>query len=117
MRYLCLGYHDMAKWNAMADAERNALVAETKAYEQKLRCSGHFLDGKALQGPENSVTLGFERGAISITDGPFAETKEQLGGVMILQADDLNHAIQLVSQIPCMRVGGHLEIRAINEAL
>src|SRR4051812_13336244 len=117
MKYLCLGYHEEQTWQRMPDAERAALLEETLAYGAMLRRNGHVLDDKALQSATSAATLRFEKGNVSVTDGPFAETKEQLGGVMVLEADDLNHAIQLMSQLPCMRVGGALEIRPINEAL
>jgi hypothetical protein len=117
MKYLCLGYHDEQTWNAMSPQERQALLDETFAYQDDLRKNGHYIDGKALQGARSAATLRFEKGHLSVTDGPFAETKEQLGGVMVLEAADLNHAIQLMSQLPCMRPGGVLEIRSINEEL
>ena len=70
-----------------------------------------------MQPCNTAATLRFDGGKMLVTDGPFAETKEQLGGVIVLEATDLNHAIQLMSRMPCMRVGGTLEIRPINEAL
>ena len=119
MKYLCLGYHREKLWEELGDRERRALIEESVAYEALLRKNGHCLDGTALQGANAATTLRFEGGSgrMTITDGPFAETKEQLGGVMVLEAADLNHAIALMSQLPCMRVGGSLEIRAINEDL
>jgi hypothetical protein len=117
MKYLCLGYHEEKVWNALSESEREALLEETFAYADWLRSSGHLIDEKALQGARAATTLRFEKGKMSITDGPFAETKEQLGGIMLLEAKDLNHAIQLTSKIPCMRIGGSLEIRPINEEI
>jgi hypothetical protein len=70
-----------------------------------LRENGHFAGGEALQGPESAATLRFHNGKVSITDGPYAETKEQLGGILILEATDLNHAIQLMSKHPGVRMG------------
>ena len=117
MKYLCLGYHEEKTWHAMNESDRKALLDESFAYETLLRENGHYIDGKALQSAETATTLRFERGKVAVTDGPFAETKEQLGGVMVLEARDLNHAIQLMSRLPCMRVGGCLEIRPINEEI
>jgi hypothetical protein len=117
MKYLCMGFHDERKWAALAEGERNALIEASLAYEEVLRAGGHVIDTAALQSADRGATLRFSHGEMSITDGPFAETKEQLGGIMILEANDLNHAIQLMSQVPCMRVGGSLEIRPLNEAL
>jgi hypothetical protein len=118
MKYLCLGYHEIKTWETMPPALRDALTAETLAYQEELRKSGRCLDDKALQPPTTAATLRFDDGGrVCITDGPFAETREQLGGIMVLEADDLNHAIALMSQLPCMRVGGALEIRPINEEI
>jgi hypothetical protein len=117
MKYLCLGYHDEAAWAGLAASERDALVAASLAYADTLRAGGHLLDEQALEGSRAAATLRFDGRQMSVTDGPFAETKEQLGGIMLLEARDLNHAIQLVSQLPCMKVGGSLEIRPINEEL
>ena len=117
MKYLCLGYHEERIFDELSPSEGQAFGEECAAYEESLRSGGHFVEGIALERAANAATLRFERGRATITDGPFAETKEQLGGVMVLEANDLNHAIQLVSQMPCMRFGGSLEIRPINEAL
>ena len=117
MRYLCLGYHDEQVWSALPAAERQQLLNDTFAYERILRDGGHVLDMKGLQSSRLAATLRFAGGKASVTDGPFAETKEQLGGLMLLEANDLNHAIQLMSKMPCMRVGGSLEIRPLNEEL
>lgn len=117
MKYLCMGYHDEQEWNEMPASERDALLAETFAYQNWLERNGHYLEGLALQSVRTAATLRFDRSKMSVTDGPFAETKEQLGGVMVLDARDLNHAIQLMSKIPCMRIGGSMEIRPLNEEL
>ena len=117
MRCLCLGFHDEAMWQALSDAERQQLIDESLAYERTLRASGHVLDSKALEGSRTAITVRYSGGKATVTDGPFAETKEQLGGFMLLEAKDLNHAIQLMSCIPCMRVGGSVEIRPVNESI
>ena len=118
MKYLCLGYHEAKTWETMPPAQRIALTDETLAYQDELKKTGRCVDGTALQPHTTAATLRFDSGGkVCVTDGPFAETKEQLGGVMVLEADDLNHAIQLMSQLPCMRVGGSVEIRPINENL
>ena len=117
MKYLCFGYHDEEAWAAMPQQERDALLKETLAYQELLREGGHYLHGDALQSAKNAATLRFKSGEVLLTDGPFAETKEQLGGVMVLEASDLNYAIALLSKLPCMRVGGSVEIRQINEEL
>jgi hypothetical protein len=110
MKYICLGYMEEKKWETMSESERNAFVDECFAYDDVLRKNGHFIGGEALQGPQNATTLRFQNGKVSITDGPYAETKEQLGGILILEAKDLNYAIQLMSKHPGVR-GGPFEIR------
>ena len=110
MKYICLGYMDEKKWGAMSESERNAFVDECFAYDELLRKNGHFAGGEALQGARSSAILRWKNGKVSVTDGPFAETKEQLGGILVLEANDLNHAIQLMSKHPGVR-GGSFEIR------
>ncbi|HEY5565468.1 MAG TPA: YciI family protein, partial [Rhodothermia bacterium] len=100
MKYICLAYADPKKWGTMSESERNAFVDECFTYDDVLRKNGHFAGGDALQGVENATTLHFQNGKVSVTDGPYAETKEQLGGILILEAKDLNHAIQLMSKHP-----------------
>src|SRR4051812_33304560 len=117
MKYLCFGYHEEQVWALLPPHEREALLEETFAYADRLRASGHLIDDHGLQSAACATTLRFRSGEMSITDGPFTETKEQLGGIMLLEANDLNHAIQLASKIPCMRVGGSLELRPVNEAI
>jgi hypothetical protein len=117
MKYLCMGFHDERAWAAIPQKQREALLQETFQYQGELRKNGHYLDGIALQGVQTASTLRFQAGKCVVTDGPFAETKEQLGGVMLLEARDLNHAIQLMSNLPCMKVGGALEIRPVNEEI
>jgi hypothetical protein len=114
MKYVCLGYMDPNKWTRMSEGEQNTFIDGCFAYDDKLRKNGHFAGGEALQGPQNAVTLRYQNGKVSITDGPYAETKEQLGGILILEATDLNHAIQLMSEHPGVR-GGPFEIRPIED--
>ncbi len=111
MKYICLGYMEEAKWETMSEIERNAFMDECFAYDDVLRENGHFAGGEALDTARNATTLRYKNGKVAIMDGPFAETKEQLGGIMILEARDLNHAIQLMSKHPSIRMGGSFEIR------
>ncbi len=114
MKYICLGYMDPKKWETMSESERNAFVDECFAYDDVLRKNGHFVGGEALQSPRNATTLRSQNGKVSVTDGPYAETKEQLGGILVLEAKDLNHAIQLMSKHPGVR-GGSFEIRPAED--
>jgi hypothetical protein len=98
------------KFETMSESERNAFVDGCFAYDDVLRKNGHFVGGEALQSARNAATLRFRNGKVMVTDGPYAETKEQLGGILILEANDLNHAIQLMSKHPGVR-GGPFEIR------
>ena len=110
MKYVCLGYMEEKKWETMSESERNAMIDECFDYDDVLRKKGHFVGGEALQGAGNATTLRWKNGKVSITDGPYAETKEQLGGILVLEAKDLNHAIQLMSKHPVVR-GSPIEIR------
>ena len=92
-------------------------IDECITYDGELRKNGHFIDGEALQSVRSATTLRQKNGKVSVTDGPFAETKEQLGGILILEARDLNHAIQLMSRHPSVRMGGTWEIRPSDEQI
>jgi len=105
VKYICLGYIDESKWEGIPENERNAMIDECFTYDDELRKNGHFAGGEALQSARNAATLRFQNGKVSITDGPFTETKEQLGGILVLEANDLNHAIQLMSKHPGVKAG------------
>lgn len=114
MKYVCLGYYDEKSWETMSDSERNAFMDECFAYDDELRANGHIVGGEALQSAQNATTLRWRNNKVSVTDGPFAETKEQLGGLLVLEARDLNHAIQLMSKHPGVKAGP-FEIRPIED--
>jgi hypothetical protein len=105
MKYVCLGYIEESEWDHLSETDRHAMMDECFAYDDVLRENGHFAGGEALDSPRNAVTLRWRDGKASITDGPYAETKEQLGGILILEARDLNHAIQLMSKHPGVKAG------------
>lgn len=105
MKYVCLGYVEPGKLESMPERERNGWIDECFTYDDVLRKNGHFTGGEGLQPPGSAVTLRFRNGKVAVTDGPYAETKEQLGGILILEANDLNHAIQLMSKHPGVRAG------------
>jgi hypothetical protein len=105
MKYICLGYIAPNKFENLSEADRNAMVDECFTYDDELRSKGHFAGGEALQPPQTAATLRWENGKVAITDGPYAETKEQIGGILILEARDLNHAIQIMSKHPGVKAG------------
>jgi hypothetical protein len=114
MKYLCLVYYDEKKWEAMSEGEQNAYFDECFAYDDVLRRKGHWVGGEALQSVRTATTLRWKSNRVSITDGPFAETKEQLGGFVVFEAGDLNHAIQLMSKHPAVKAA-IIEIRPTED--
>ena len=112
MKYLCLIYDDEKKMSAMSQAESDAFMGEYFAYTEGIRKSGHMVAGEALQPVESATTIRVRNGKISTTDGPFAETKEQLGGFYLVEAKDLNEAIQVAAKIPSARTGS-VEVRPV----
>lgn len=117
MKYICLGYIEEKMWEGMTEKEQKTFVDECLEYDKEIRKKGHFVSGEALQSVRNATTLRYKSGKVAVTDGPFAETKEQLGGIMVLEARDLNDAIQLMSKHPSVRMGGTWEIRPANEQI
>ena len=114
MKYICLGYNQAGTFEGMTEDERNAVFDECFEHNNHLRANGHLVAEVPLEPPETALTLYWKNGGVATTDGPYAETKEQLGGLQILEARDLNHAIQLVSQLPGFKYGlGPIEIRPI----
>jgi hypothetical protein len=114
MKFLCLSYWDEQKFDAMSEGERATFIKECSAYDNVLRRGGHFGRLEALQGAPSAKTLRYRNGKVSITDGPYAETKEQLGGILLLDANDPNHAAELMSKHPGIRVAT-FEIRPLDE--
>lgn len=105
MKFVCLGYAEENKFETLNEKERNAMVDQCFTYDDFLRKNGHFAGGEALQGPRSAATLRWQDGKVTVTDGPYAETKEQIGGILILEARDLKHAIQLMSEHPGVKFG------------
>jgi hypothetical protein len=100
MKFVCLGYIEPGKFENMPESERNAMVDSCLAYDDVLRRNGHFAGGDGLQPPGSAVTLRYQGGKVTVTDGPYAETKEQIGGILILEARDIKHAIELTVRDP-----------------
>jgi hypothetical protein len=114
MKYLCMIFLDEKKLKAMNAKELQDLDDVSLAYDRTLRNGHHFLAAQALEPVANAVTVRVKDGKTMVTDGPFAETREQIGGFILLEARDLNEAIQLASKIPVVRLGG-VEVRPVKE--
>ena len=110
MKYICLGHIEPGQFENMSESERNTILDECFSYGDELRKSGHLVAEEPLQPANTAVTVYWKNGKVAVTDGPYAETKEQLGGILVLEARDLNHAIQLISQHPGVK-SGPFEIR------
>jgi hypothetical protein len=116
MKYLCLIFIEEKKYDAMLQSEQDACVKEHLAYDDELRRSGHLIVTEALQSVKTATTVRVRNGKVSVTDGPFAETKEQLGGFYLIEARDLNDAIRIASKIPSARMGS-IEVRPVMELI
>jgi hypothetical protein len=114
MRYLCLIYDEEKKAAGMSKTEADAFMGEYFTFTEGIKGSGHYLGGEALQPVQTATTVRVRNGKVSTTDGPFAETKEQLGGYYLINARDLNDAIQVAARIPSARIGS-VEVRPIME--
>lgn len=112
MRYLCVIYDEEQKLGAMSKEESDAFMGEYFAFTDGIKESGHYLAGEALQPVQTATTVRIRNGKMSTTDGPFAETKEQLGGYYLITARDLNDAISVAAKIPSARTGT-VEIRPV----
>jgi hypothetical protein len=116
MKYLCLAYEEESKLNALTKSEWAALREETLIYVEELRKNGYLIAAEALQSVRTAATVRVRNNKLAITDGPFAETKETLGGFFLIKARDLNEAIQVASRWPSARLGS-IEVRPIEEEL
>jgi hypothetical protein len=114
LKYLCLIYQDEQILKSMPPSEYDALVAETLDYDEELRQRGHYLYSNALEYVETATSIRVRGEKLSITDGPFVETKEQFGGYILIEARDLNEAIRVAAKMPPARIGG-VEVRPIAE--
>lgn len=114
MKFVCLGYYDERQFATMSEAEQEATIAKCIAYDRELSEKGHFAGGMALQGAKTASTFRWKDGKASLTDGPFTETKEILGGVLILEARDKEEALGLMSRHPGIRIGP-FEVRPMDE--
>ena len=114
MKYLCLIYGDESSRRTMPKEQVDTMIKEYGAFTEDIQKSGQYIGGNPLQPTQTATTVRIRRGKISTTDGPFAETKEQLGGYYLINAKDLNEAIQVAARIPGARIGS-VEVRPIME--
>ncbi|HEY3392200.1 MAG TPA: YciI family protein [Lacipirellulaceae bacterium] len=117
MKFICLGYTEEKKWDDLPQERLEAMMEECFAYDDVLRKNGHFLGGEALQNSNTAKTLRWTGDKVIVTDGPYVETKEQLGGILILEAKDMDHAVELMRKHPGVRLGGPFEIRPADEQI
>ena len=116
MKFICLGYYDKVKFDRLPESERNAMFDACFAYDDQMRANGHWAGfSEALQGPETASTVSRKNDDILVTDGPYAETKEQIGGLGLLEARDMSHAVELMSQHPALKYGSIFEIRPVGD--
>lgn len=116
MKYLCMAYEEESKLNALSKSEWETLRAETLTYVDELRKDGYLIVAEPLQSVRTAATVRVRNGKVAITDGPFAETKETLGGIFMINAKGLNEAIQVASKWPSARLGS-IEVRPIEDGL
>ena len=118
MKYLCLIYDEEKKTSAMPETEQQQLMSDYYAFTEDVRKKGHYVAGEALHPVSSATTVRVRNGSLLTTDGPFAETTEQLGGFYLIDARDLNEAIQVASKHPAARLNEHLgwgiEVRPIE---
>jgi hypothetical protein len=114
MKYILLCCHDEKTVDSMSKSEHDAVMEETMAYCEALKKSGHLLGVEALEPIQTAMSVRVRSGKLTVTDGPFAETKEQLGGFFVISARDLNEAIQVASRFPSVRFGT-MEVRPIRD--
>lgn len=112
MQYMLLIYGDEKRWAAMGEAEKGAIFGEYTKFTQEIVTSGHFKAGDPLEDTVAATTVRVREGKTLTTDGPFAETKEQLGGYYIIEASNLDEALQIAARVPSVRWGS-IEVRPI----
>ena len=112
MQYLLLIYDPEKAWAEMPEAERNKLFSEYMTFTNDIKTSGHYRAGDALQPTHTATTVRVRDGKISTTDGPFAETREQLGGYYLVEAKDLDEATKIAARIPSAKIGS-IEVRPV----
>jgi hypothetical protein len=112
MQYMCLIYDDENTWDNLPEDERNAVFAEYGSFTESIKGSGNYVAGDALQPTSTATTVRIRDGKTTVTDGPFAETKEQLGGYYLVEAKDVDEALKIAERIPSARYGS-IEVRPV----
>jgi hypothetical protein len=115
MKYLCLVYVDEKKLEALSPQDAQTLDNDSIAYDRHLRETGHFIAAQALEFVKSSAIVRRRGDKVSVTDGPFAETNEQVGGFILIEAKDRDEAIRLASNIPVLAYSGRVEVRPVRE--
>jgi hypothetical protein len=116
MRYLCLAYEEEQKLNALSESEWHLLRTETLDYVAALQESGHLIDARPLKSAGSAATLRVRDGSVMVTDGPFTETKEQIGGFFLIEVADHDEALRIAAKWPSARIGT-IEVRPIEDEL
>ncbi len=115
MKFICLGYYDPEKFDSMTEKERNAMFDECLAYDDTLRKQSHWAGGEALQLANTAKTVRRKTDKVTVTDGPYAEAKEEIGGILVLEARDLAEAVELMSKHPALKFNSTFEIRPVGD--
>jgi hypothetical protein len=114
MKFYCFGYLDEKRWATLSPGDQTNLIDRCFSYDEVLKKEGHWAGGDGLQNPTQSATLQYKDSKVQVIDGPYAETKELLGGILILEAKDRDQAIQLISKHPGIQMGTW-EIRPVED--
>jgi hypothetical protein len=114
VKYVCFGYLDVKNWGTYSQDKQNDMIDACVAYDELLQKNGHWAGGEGLGGPDTTKTIRFQKGKVAVTDGPFAESKEVLGGLLIIEARDLNQAVEIISHHPAVKMGAW-EIRPAED--
>jgi len=116
MQYLLMCCFNEKAWENIPESQRDGIMQEYGDWVQSTVRSGHYRSGAKLQATASATTLRGKGGKPAITDGPFAETKEQLGGYHVIECSDLDEALSIAKRIPTLRVGGTIEVRPLEHA-
>jgi hypothetical protein len=116
MKYLCLAYEEQRVLDDLTHTEWEALREETLTYVESLRASGRLIDTQPLQSAATAATVRVRNGKVAVTDGPYAETKEQIGGYFLIEAANLDEAVRVAAQWPSARFGT-IEVRPLEDDL